>query len=62
VDTPGPLGAGHAAQLQAEFNVLRNRAPGHQQVFLQHEGHMRIGANHGLAIHRHLAGAGLSQA
>ena len=37
------LSGRHATQLQTKFNVLRNRAPGHQQVFLQHEGHMLVG-------------------
>jgi hypothetical protein len=42
------LGLRHAAQLQAKFDILGNRAPRQQQVFLQHESDLGMGP-----LHRH---------
>ena len=44
------LGYRHALNFDAEHDVLGNGAPRQQQIFLQHEGDLRIGACDSLAV------------
>ena len=50
-----PLCRRHALNLEAELDILADRAPRQQQVLLQHEGDVRIGFLHTLAVDEHLA-------
>src|SRR5262249_59063032 len=43
------------ANLQPEFDVFANRAPGEQQVLLQHEGNMAVWPADELTVDEHLA-------
>ena len=44
VVTGHSLGAAGALDLEAQFDVGADAAPGQQQVFLQHEGHLGVGS------------------
>src|SRR3546814_19374566 len=50
------LGAGDAAQLEAEGDVAQHRRPGHQREVLEHEGALWPRAGNRTAVHPHLAG------
>ncbi|MOA02261.1 hypothetical protein D3C78_1217050 [compost metagenome] len=56
------LGGGHALDFQAQLDVAADTAPGHQQVFLQHEGHLAHRPDHRLAADEDFAFARAVQA
>src|SRR5262249_52293797 len=50
-----PLGSWPLANLQAELDILADRAPGQQQILLQHEGDMAVRSLDRLAVDEDLA-------
>src|SRR3546814_16096380 len=50
------LGAGDAAQLEAEGDVAQHRRPGHQREVLEHEGALWHRSGKRTGVHPHLPG------